>query len=1141
MPILETTQWGTDTPAPTTGQGTAPSAPSAEKKPSSFTDLLGAHWDQGIWGKDRVRQEQTYSYDKSFDYKSYDQKYWPYVGAARNDDHARAIVQQVDAEEKNRAVQQEHGFLANLAAGSAYELTNPLNFIGFGAGGTVAFAAGKAALGAVVGTALTEPVLQSKQVTRTAAAAAMDLAGAALFGAHLGGAARAIGIGAKAANGKFLAAEAENVAKVLGADATAAVPFGGGQSVGAARAVERTMADAKLSTIPFLPKSWTEPIVRFSMYGNFGRSANQRLSTSSFTASRNAQNLMLRSALDTAENVAGVANHVPLEVSTGQRFGDLSTQLLDAQNRLVDSWFDRVKGGEYNSDDLLAALRAADPNLPEDYTVNRSTFDKVLKSYMADGEQSPFAQMPEVQERVQTSTKILEQLDADKIDYGLADRSQLVDRITGERLDAPVSTATRELEALKKSYKEQQEALVALLKSKPPRGAIKEAHSQLKALDDEMKLKKDALKDAEVAFKEITPNSVAHKFAYEDGAHYLSRVFDKGRISANTTGFEDDLIAGWLARNPNVNPGDEAVIQDLRLMAKTVTNKLLNEADNVSLGDLTRNLDLPGNYAKSRTLNVDDAYITNWTHDDVTATQMYHASQAVVDVEMAKAGVKFEDMLTELDVEFRAKVDELNKKFGVNSPKALKAINALAEEKLLDISELKYAMRRLKRQSPEKAVGAMGTFETFVTQANRWSGMAQLGSSALPNSIADVASVSRSLGSIRTMKVIGQTMSPEFFKEVKANAKAMGTFSDLVEKYVRDEMMGEMAVGSLDPNRSFRTVGAQMADKASRSAQEIYGKVSLIDGWAKAGRLVATTASTQRVFDAAKKGFKNLSKQERTELAKFYIDEDMLGRIGKQLKNHGTDSNGVMFGAVENWDDAVAAETFKQSVYAHTMHSLNIPSIGSGSQFMSENLWGRILMRYKSFNNAAYESTFLQSLQNREVTRLATGAMNYAFWGMMRQIAYDAATGRDVSWDAYFGSPENLQKTAMKILIGGGFVASTADGAINILKTAKAGGPLKDAATAVVPDALQDEIFPKYADVSALEKIAGPAYGWGSKVLSTTVTVAEKKYNGEELNERDIHSIRTILPGQNIGWLRRGFDHVEEALGGRAADYNQNR
>jgi hypothetical protein len=1177
MAILDTTDWGSD--------DNDPNAPAAAKKPTrtGFVDGVKATWAQeSIWQGSKVRSVTEYPYDASFDYKSYDQDLWPLVAGARNKEHADNIVEQATIERRNKEIMDNQNWALGLATGVTVGLTNPLNYIGLGKAATLTTAAVKGAAGAVLGTAATEPLLHSRQVTRTLEDSALNVAGSALLGAPLGAAGKLVSN--RFTEGTWLGGK-PNVSK---SKLFESIESGyGADSISAARARTRTAEDAAIADAPWMPKGWTEKLYRFSIVGPIRRSANQRTQTSDFLATRNAAQALVSNKLATGENAAGVASEVPLEFGIRQNERAAFTKLVDLDKNMRDAWWAKVDSGHYDASKILETLRAFDPALSPDYKVTRTTFDKLLKYHMADADL--VKDMPEIETRAKIEVDQRAQIDADKIDFGVyKDKSQLIDISTGLKVVKPEdSVEAIELRKLKTERDELAEELKRASASAVPQGEldlmkakmdalaeeainpanrgdkellkrIREEHSKLRKEYDKARLPRVAKEEIEairkraaevsasideysdrlaqrvIEYDSLVPTSKTHRFAYEDGSYYLSRAFDKGRILGNRDAFQQSLIEGWAARNPEIDAMDPETYLELKLMAEQVTNKLLNEEYTVSLGELAQNLDLPGKYTKGRTLNLDDRFLVNWTHDDIVATQMRHLSQSITDIEMAKRGLKFADLINNIQDEFKVKVDEINVTMGAGTKKAAKAINALARQRDDDIKELEYIMRRLKRKTPPSQGAVADFIDTSVNRLNVVAGTVQLGSSAFPNSLGDVASTARVMGTGNMLRVIGRMFSPADLADMKSEAKALGILTQDVDNIVREQQFSEMLSESLDPNKGFKGTASQYLDRGLDKLQKGFATVSLVEPWTKVTRVVATETAKRHIVKSAFKGWGKLSKTTQMDFAKFYIDEDMMQRIAKEARAHGMDENNFKVADIARWEDQEAARVIKASIYAHVEQALNVPSVGTGSQFMNEHTIGRILMRYQSFNMASHESMLLSSLQNGDASRLAVGVMNYTALNFMSLLAYDTITGRDTSWEGYFGTQDARELTAWKILLRGGFVAAGADGAVGLLKLlGHDKSPLAEQLREWFPKSIEDEVFPKYKEVDTLAKLAGPTYGYLEKAISTGAGLLDGEWT-----PKDVTGIRSILPGQNIGWLRSSIDYVEELLGGRDADRN---
>ena len=59
------------------------------------------------------------------------------------------------------------------------------------------------------------------------------------------------------------------------------------------------------------------------------------------------------------------------------------------------------------------------------------------------------------------------------------------------------------------------------------------------------------------------------------------------------------------------------------------------------------------------------------------------------------------------------------------------------------------------------------------------------------------------------------------------------------------------------------------------------------------------------------------------------------------------------------------------------------------------------------------------------------------------------------------------------------------------------------------------------------ESILGPTFG---SLLSTTIAASNAVTSGEEMTEVDVRTLRRLIPLQNLFYLRKGFDKVQESI-----------
>ena len=68
----------------------------------------------------------------------------------------------------------------------------------------------------------------------------------------------------------------------------------------------------------------------------------------------------------------------------------------------------------------------------------------------------------------------------------------------------------------------------------------------------------------------------------------------------------------------------------------------------------------------------------------------------------------------------------------------------------------------------------------------------------------------------------------------------------------------------------------------------------------------------------------------------------------------------------------------------------------------------------------------------------------------------------------------------------------------------------------------------RFASRSIADGVMGPTFGQG---IDLVARVANAGLGEDDWTESDTRALRRLLPGQNLTFIRNGFDEVEEALG----------
>ena len=72
-----------------------------------------------------------------------------------------------------------------------------------------------------------------------------------------------------------------------------------------------------------------------------------------------------------------------------------------------------------------------------------------------------------------------------------------------------------------------------------------------------------------------------------------------------------------------------------------------------------------------------------------------------------------------------------------------------------------------------------------------------------------------------------------------------------------------------------------------------------------------------------------------------------------------------------------------------------------------------------------------------------------------------------------------------------------------------------------------DEVNMKQVNRTVTESLLGPTFG---SLLSTTVAANNAITSGDPITDSDVRTLRRLLPYQNLFFLRRGFDEIQNNI-----------
>jgi hypothetical protein len=290
--------------------------------------------------------------------------------------------------------------------------------------------------------------------------------------------------------------------------------------------------------------------------------------------------------------------------------------------------------------------------------------------------------------------------------------------------------------------------------------------------------------------------------------------------------------------------------------------------------------------------------------------------------------------------------------------------------------------------------------------------------------------------------------------------------------------------------------------RVMRQVSDAFGMATLQTPWNTVMKSWSSVMSQDDILGLALKSAegKPLTKVQQARMASLGLDADGLRRVADQYRAKGVDEGGLRFANSDEWDDQALAQTFESAVLREV--DTAVQTVGTGeTPLLYSSEWGKVLLQFKSFQMSA-------------TSRLLIPMLQHASMGDMRMLS---------GWVALFGTSS----------------------LIYVLKQLAADQPITDDPTAFAKEVVDKSgmlawggeiLFPalwqfgaddlsRWSDREPLETLLGPSAGVFSDAYKDRwpVRIAEG-----DLDEKDIHKIRRLMPFQNVFYVRRLINDLEE-------------
>jgi hypothetical protein len=490
--------------------------------------------------------------------------------------------------------------------------------------------------------------------------------------------------------------------------------------------------------------------------------------------------------------------------------------------------------------------------------------------------------------------------------------------------------------------------------------------------------------------------------------------------------------------------------------------------------------------AKERVLTfVTDEELRPFLDTDITKIAKSYTRTLATDVEIKRrfGDVNLETQIREINEEYT----ELRKK--AKTEKELQKLNKQEKEDIKTIETLRDVLRGQYRSSDPDGIFTKGT--QAVRTLNY---MTKLGGVVF-SSIADITRHNTVHGLNRVFGKGLKTLITNV-KAVKLSAKDAG----LTGQY-KENILGQRTAVMADLNNPYNRDSkfSVMMDYFA----ENFSKLNGLNYWNNYQKGFASMLTQERLITNIR-NFDNIKKKERTYMAFLGIDKDNISILQDQIKKHSFDEKGFPIANLEKWGNRDALRLYQNALNMDVERTIVTKGVGDVPLFMNTEV-GKTIMQFKSFSLAAHQQVLIAGLQQKDAAAVL-GFTSAIAAGMLVYYLKSVAAGREISDDPEVWITEGLDRSGLIPVI------MEVNGIMD--KVGLGAGSL-----------LADKPLSRFQSRNLAGAIFGPSSG-----LVNDVGVILSMISRGEISESDARTIRRNIPLQNITYLRKIFDELEQAL-----------
>jgi len=307
---------------------------------------------------------------------------------------------------------------------------------------------------------------------------------------------------------------------------------------------------------------------------------------------------------------------------------------------------------------------------------------------------------------------------------------------------------------------------------------------------------------------------------------------------------------------------------------------------------------------------------------------------------------------------------------------------------------------------------------------------------------------------------------------------------------------------------SYMTQPSTKVEKLISTASKKYSKINLMSQWTRFWKGFHGAVAQTRIADELISGVYD------PRLKQLGIKESDASAISEQIKKYGYKEDGVWVINVSGWDRGDLALDWMAALRKESDRVIIVPG-QEKPLFMSRDI-GATGFQFKSFIASATVRMTASMLQKQDAY-MGQGMLFSIGLGMVAYAFKEWNAGRELSDDPKEWVLEGIDRSGALGLIG------EADNTITKLSRDSFG---------IRPVLGVDSHASRYASRSFAETALGPSVGLANDLAYMSgELLASEENGGRDITDSDKRTIRRIMPYQNLFYMRKFFDMMQESTG----------